>query len=205
MSGGGLRLSAPMEDQPRPLRPVRAKQGKAGVLSPRRLGDAGRGVVWRANQGPRASPAQRNGGPSGRRNAFRWESRSSGADEACRLRQDEGCAACDGDGRGRARERSAFSPSGGNRVKRTLRGRCRAPHKKAVPYRYGGRPKAAPTKPPQKMWVGAACGRPPDHAAAGTRPGAAAPVSRTAAPRPPPCPGAGPRRRRWGRTPGSPA
>ena len=93
------------------------------VLSLRRLGGGHRGVGRRANQGPRASPAKRNGGPSGRRNAFRWESRSSGADEACRLRQDEGCAACDGDGRGRARERSEFSPSGGNRAKRTLRGR----------------------------------------------------------------------------------
>ena len=123
VSGGGSRLYAPMGDRPRPLRPMRAEQGRADILSLRRLGGAGRGVVWRANQGPRASPAQRNGGPSGRRNAFRWESRSSGADEACRLRQDEGCAACDGDGRGRARERSEFSPLGGNRVKRTLRGR----------------------------------------------------------------------------------
>ena len=57
-----------------------------------------------AFRGPHTSPAEGKRGSRGRRNAFRGESRSSGASEACRLRQDEGCGTCDGEGRGRAAE-----------------------------------------------------------------------------------------------------
>ena len=51
VSGGGLRLYAPMGDRPRPLRPMWAEQGRAEILSLRRLGGAGRGVGRRAAKG----------------------------------------------------------------------------------------------------------------------------------------------------------
>ena len=63
--GGGLRLYAPIGDQPRPLRPMQAEQGKADVLSPRRLGDAGRGVEQRAATGRPYETAAENVGRGG--------------------------------------------------------------------------------------------------------------------------------------------
>ena len=62
---GGSRLYAPIGDQPRPLRPMRAEQGKADVLSPRRLGDAGRGVGQRAATGRPYETAAENVGRGG--------------------------------------------------------------------------------------------------------------------------------------------
>ena len=51
VSGGGLRLYAPMAHRPRPLRPVRAEQGKAAFLSCGRLCGGRRGVGRRAAKG----------------------------------------------------------------------------------------------------------------------------------------------------------
>ena len=126
------------------------------VLSLRRLGGGHRGVGRRANQGPRASPAQRvawgeDEQGSGARNArqgvlsgadfARTTSRPTHRRTAPHPRHSEAVRPknpypsslgslrppTEGGtpfvGRGRARERSEFSPSGGNRAKRTLRGR----------------------------------------------------------------------------------
>ena len=49
--GGGSRLYAPTGDRPRPLRPMQMEQGRAGVLTLRRLGGAGRGAGRRAAAG----------------------------------------------------------------------------------------------------------------------------------------------------------
>ena len=69
-----------------------------------------------AQAGANGAPAEggtHKWGPRGRRDAFRGESRSNGASEACRPRQDERCGVCDGEGRGRARERREACPKGG--------------------------------------------------------------------------------------------
>ena len=104
--GGGSRLYAPIGDQPRPLRPVRAEQGKVGALSLRRLGGAGRGVVWRANQGPRASPAKRV--------AWGEDEQGSGASFR-RQAETERSGLCEDDVAPHTKKRFRFGVAGGRR------------------------------------------------------------------------------------------
>ena len=74
--GGGLRLYAPIGDQPRPLRPMWAEQGKVGALSLRRLGGGCRGVDWQAATGPLLSWGATT---SARHHSSPWTRELSGA------------------------------------------------------------------------------------------------------------------------------